>query len=181
MPGTPSMRLVKGKKAFRSGVRPTVTKKRDALEMHIQATKSGQRNAQQWVADEGGCASEHGHSVGQKAEGSVRCRGTTEGLPLLWLLATTMASTILRMGQFATSRAELTSQAASGSQAAAPAQTPSIAALGTEKGSSMEMRPLVASVFRQVGLDVAHCERLSVSSWQVQAQDTHSHRTGCNG
>ena len=78
-PGTPSMRLGKGKKTFRSSVRPTVTKKRDALEMLIQATESGQRNVQQWVADEGGCASEHGHSVGRKAGGSVRCRGTTGG------------------------------------------------------------------------------------------------------
>ena len=59
---TPSMRLMfhplwhegKGKKAFKSRGRPTVTNKRDALEMLIQTTKSGQRNAQQWVADEVG-------------------------------------------------------------------------------------------------------------------------------
>ena len=67
-PGTPiqawqpAMRLIwhplwhqrKSKKAFRSRVRPTVTKKRDALEMLGQAKKRGQRNAQQWVADEVG-------------------------------------------------------------------------------------------------------------------------------
>ena len=34
----------------------------------------------------------------------------------------------------------------------------------------LQVQPLVASVFRQVGLDVAHCQRLSASSWQVPAQ-----------
>ena len=44
--------------------------------------------------------------MGQKAEGSVRCRGTTEGL--LGVAARyNNGKTILRMGQFATSRAEL--------------------------------------------------------------------------